>query len=59
MATSTFDRKIEIETPEALEKLVMIMASEDSVEPISDHSFSTEERKRIDALLKQYKLHST
>ena len=57
MATSTFDRKIEISTPEALKRLINVMNSE-APKPLSTHPFSTEERKRGELLLKQCRLRS-
>ena len=54
MATSTFDRKLEITSPESIQKLIDIMNSEPPVKPLSEHPFSEEDRKRSDELLKQY-----
>ena len=53
MATNTFERKIELNTPESVKKLVDIMKSE-PVKPLSTHPFSTSERDRSEKLLKQY-----
>ena len=54
MATNTFERKIEFNTPESIKKLADIMKSEAPVKPLSTHPFSTTERDRSEKLLKQY-----
>ena len=54
MATNTFERKIELKTPESIKKLVEIMKSETPVKPLSTHPFSEAERDRSEKLLKQY-----
>lgn len=54
MATNTFERKIELNTPESIKKLADIMKSEAPVKPLSAHPFSTTERDRSEKLLKQY-----
>ncbi len=54
MATNTFERKIEFNTPESIKKLNDIIKSEGPVEPLSMHPFSTSERDRSEKLLKQY-----
>ena len=54
MATSTFDRKLEITSPESIQKLIDVMNSEPPVKPLSEHPFSEEDRKWSDELLKQY-----
>ncbi len=54
MATSTFERKIEITDLESLKKLASVMASEPPKEPLSEHPFSDTERDRSDKLLKQF-----
>lgn len=54
MATSTFERKIEISDPESLKKLAKIMDDGAPGRPLSEHPFSDAERKRGEALLKQY-----
>ncbi len=58
MATSTFERKIVISDPSALHRLEKIMADQTPKKPISKHPFSTEDRKRGEALLKQCRLRS-
>ena len=54
MATNTFERKIELKTPESIKKLVEIMKLEAPVKPLSTHPFSEAERDRSEKLLKQY-----
>ena len=54
MATSTFERKIELNTPESIKKLAKVMNSEAPMKPLSTHPFSTRERDRSEKLLKQY-----
>lgn len=54
MATNTFERKIEITSPDALQKLANVMASEPPKKSLSDHPYGTAERERSDALLKQW-----
>lgn len=54
MATNTFERKIELNTPESIRKIVDIMKSEAPVKPLSAHPFSATERDRSEKLLKQY-----
>ena len=44
MATSTFERKIEISNPDDLKKLVKVMTSEVPDIPLSVHPFTAEER---------------
>ena len=58
MATSTFERKIIINNPEALKRLEKVMADQTPKKPISEHPFSSEDRKRGEALLKRCRLHS-
>lgn len=59
MATSTFERKIEITSPDALERLAEIMASEPPKYPLSKHPYGTVERERSEELLKQWLSRST
>ena len=56
MATSTFVRKIVISSPEALKRLEKIMEDQTPKAPISEHSFSNEDRKQGEALLMRCKL---
>ena len=52
MATSTFERKIEITSPDALKRLADIMASEPPKEPLSVHPYGDIERERSEDILK-------
>lgn len=54
MATSTFERKIEITDLNALEKLVKVMAMDPPKKPLSEHPYTSEERERSDQLLKRF-----
>lgn len=54
MATNSFERKLELNTPESIKKLADIMKSEAPVKPLSKHPFSTTERNKSKKLLKQY-----
>lgn len=58
MATNTFDRKILISDSESLERLARIMAYNTPKQPISEHPFSNEDRKRGEELLKRCPLRS-
>ncbi len=58
MATSTFERKIEITDPEAVARLAKLMSDETPSNPISRRPFAKEERDRSEALLKQCLLRS-
>ncbi len=52
MATSTFERKIEITSPDALERLAKIMTAESPKKPLSEHPYGAAERERSEDLLK-------
>jgi len=54
MATSTFERKIEITSPDALKKLVDIMTSKPQKQLIPQHPYGTAERERSEDLLRQW-----
>ena len=54
MATSTFDRKIELNTTESVKKLMDLMQEDAPVKPLSQHPFSSVERERSERLLKQF-----
>ena len=54
MATSTFDRKIELNTTESVKKLIEVMQEDAPVKPLSQHPFSSVERERSERLLKQF-----
>lgn len=53
MATSTFERKIEITEPESIRKLVEVMAKEAPKKPLSEHPYTEADRERSEHLLKQ------
>ena len=53
MATSTFERKIEISDPESIRKLADVMAKETPDRPLSEHPYTAAERERSDQLLRQ------
>lgn len=57
MATSTFDRKIEIKDEESMKKLMKIMEADAPKNPRPIRPFSAEERDRGEQLLKQYFSH--
>ena len=54
MATSTFERKIEISDPDALEKLVKVMAMDLPEKPLSERPYTSEEREQSDELLRRF-----
>lgn len=58
MATSTFERKIEITEPESLKKLMDIMAKEAPNKQLSQHPYTEADRERSEQLLKQCLSHS-
>ena len=58
MATSTFERKIELTNPESVQKLMEIINTEPSKTPLSEHPFSESYRKRGEELLKRCLSHS-
>ena len=53
MATSTFERKIEVKDPESIRRLISIMEQDVDEKPLSDHPFTEKDRERNVALLKQ------
>lgn len=53
MATSTFERKIEISDPESIKRLVAVMEKDAPPKPLSDHPYTAIERERSDRLLRQ------
>ena len=57
MATSTFERKIEISGQLAAQQLAHVLASKPE-KPLSDHPYSMQERDRSEQLLKQCRLRS-
>lgn len=56
MATSSFDRKIEITDIDSLKRLIDVMNA-DSPQPISQHPFSDNDRRKGELLLDQWLLH--
>ncbi|MDO4475284.1 MAG: hypothetical protein Q4B59_00675 [Lachnospiraceae bacterium] len=56
MPTSSFDRDFVITEPEALRRLEKVMADETPKTPISEHPFSSEDRRRGEELLKKCKM---
>lgn len=58
MATSTFDRKIEINSVDSLKKLLNVINSDAPHKPLSQHPFSDKDRDRSEQLLKQCLYHS-
>ena len=53
MATSTFERKIEITDPESIKKLMDVMAKDAPKTPFSDHPYTAQERERSLRLFRQ------
>ena len=53
MATSTFERKIEITDPESVKKLIVVIEKEAPTKYLSDHPYTEQERERSVSLLKQ------
>lgn len=53
MAASTFERKIEIKEPEYVQRLFTLMEDDRPVSPLSDHSYTEDERERNVELFKQ------
>lgn len=54
MATSTFERKIEITSPDAVKRLTEVMTSNPPKQPISQHPYGMAERERSEDILKQW-----
>lgn len=54
MATSTFERRIEISDDESLKRLFHVIATDAPAKPLSEHPFSEGERNRSERLLKQF-----
>lgn len=54
MATSTFERKIEIKEPKYVQRLLTMMKDDRPVIPLSDHPYTEEERERSVELFKQF-----
>ena len=53
MATSTFDRRIEITNSESVKKLLTIMAKEPPKDPISRHPYTEVEREKSNRLIRR------
>lgn len=53
MATSTFERKIEITDPQSVKKLITVMEKDAPAKSLSDHPYTQKERERSVSLLKQ------
>ncbi len=53
MATSTFERKIEITDPESVKKLISVIEKEAPAKPLSGKPYSETERERSLSLLRQ------
>lgn len=58
MATSTFDRKIEIKDIESIKRLMKLMSDETPSNPINKSPSFEKERERGEFLLKQCPLRS-
>lgn len=57
MPTSTFDRNITITDPASIKKFYRILNAEAPKKPISRHPYSESDRKKSEALLKEYLKH--
>ena len=53
MATSTFERKIEITDPESVKKLISVIENDTPAEPLSTNPYTEKERERSVSLLRQ------
>lgn len=53
MATSTFERKIEITDPESIKKLISVIEKDAPAEPLSTKPYTETERERSVSLLRQ------
>lgn len=58
MATSTFERRIEISSPDSLEKLANILSDTSKIKPVSAAPYTKADRDRGEQLLKQFLSHS-
>lgn len=54
MATSTFDRRLELNTIESVKKLMEVIQEEAPVKPLSQHPFSSVEREKAESLLREF-----
>lgn len=53
MATSTFERKIEISNVDDVKRLIQVLGSDAPKKSLATHPYDSEERKRSELLLKQ------
>ena len=53
MATSTFERKIEISNVDDVKRLIQVIGSDAPKKSLATHPYDSEERKRSESLLKQ------
>ena len=53
MATSTFERKIEISNVDDVKRLIQVLGSDAPKKSLATHPYDSEERKRSESLLKQ------
>lgn len=54
MATSAFDRRLELNTIESVKKLIEVIQEEAPVKPLSQHPFSSVERDKVESLLCEF-----
>lgn len=54
MATSTFSRKIELDTVESVKKLLKVIETDAPITEASNKFFTSADRERSERLLKQY-----
>lgn len=59
MATSTFERKIEINNEKSVDALIRILSDPKKPEPLSKHPYTDEDRKRGEKVLNYYLSHSS
>jgi hypothetical protein len=53
MATNTFERKIELQDPESIKKLIQVMDQDAPKQPLSQHPYTAAERDRSEQLFRQ------
>lgn len=53
MATSTFERKIEITDPDSMKKLIAVMTKDVPEKPFSEHLYTADVKERSNQLLRQ------
>lgn len=54
MATSTFNRKIELNNEKSVDKFADIMTDRQKPKPLSSHPYTDTDRKKGDDLLNRY-----